>query len=102
MAFWQNGRMRLNTLLDHLKAIYGTPSEIERQDAYRWAVRQTRGAPIHICLTLEQSTRRAAIWVLNPDNPGESRTEFLDVHDEAGLNMAIEKIDRICPATTST
>ena len=93
--------MHLNTLLNHLKAKFGEPVRLAGQDAFRWDVRQSSGSSYHICLTLEQATRRASIWVFNPDRPAEAQTYYLGVESQSDLGAALQRIDELCPSATA-
>ena len=89
--------MHLVTLLDHLTAACGTPTRIDRQEAYRWDIPQNGSdSPIHICLTLESDSRRASIWVFNPDKPAEAQTEFFSVRNDDELDIAMSRLHMLC------
>src|SRR5687767_9027063 len=91
------GNMHLNRLLDHLKGVCGVPVQIDGQDAYRWEVPSMNGgSPTHLCLTLEQATKRASIWVFNIDRPQHAEVEFLRIETDQDLVMAIARINAIC------
>ena len=83
--------MHINALQRHLTSMYGEPIHLEGQTAYRWEITSIGPMPVYLCLTIEESTRRAAIWIFDP-NKQFDQTFFVKVHDENDLNEAIETI----------
>ena len=93
--------MHLRLLVDHIKSHLGEPIETDRQDdACHWIIERPLGrAPIHLCLTLEQSTRRASVWVFDSDQPTATQTIYLQVSDRFELDAAVRQIDALIPAS---
>jgi hypothetical protein len=94
--------MHLRQLIDHLRVRYGTPVETDRaDDAYHWMIERGMGRAVHLCLTVEQSTRRASIWIFDSERPSEAQTLYLQVEGQAHVDEALRVIDAVCGASVS-
>jgi hypothetical protein len=91
--------MYVKTLMDWLKTSYGEPTQLERQDAFRWQIRVPGDvsalAGIHLCVTLEQQTRKVAIWMFDPH--AEDSTRYFHIQTEREMNEAMAVLQRSLP-----
>lgn len=88
--------MHINHLMNHLKASFGEPAKLDRQNAFRWEILRGR-YPIHLCVTLDDRNARAVIWVFDPHNP-EGLAQSIYLNDQEKLDEVLKQIRALIPA----
>jgi hypothetical protein len=98
--------MLVRTLLHRLKSDFGEPTQFERQDAYRWEIHVpppgTQGTliDIHLCLTLEEQTQKATIWLFDPRAADHNRARYFHIDSERDMAEALEFLRQRVPVAS--
>ena len=98
------GPMHVVSFIERLKANFGEPTQLEGQDAFRWQIHvpgtAERLTDIHLCVTIEERTRRVAIWVFNPES--DDRGRYFHVHCEREMTEALQALEKSLAHVLST
>ena len=89
--------MPIQALKGHLIKLYGEPTVLEGQSAYRWQIDSLGPMPVYVCLTIEELTRRASVWVFDP-NRHVDHTYYFEVDDTVDLELAVSQMQQRLPA----
>jgi len=89
--------VHIHALKNHLTTLYGEPTVLERQNAYRWQIDSLGPMAVYICLTIEELTRRASVWIFDP-NRQVDHTYYFEVDDTVDLEAAMNQMRQRLPA----
>jgi hypothetical protein len=90
------GNARANTLKE-LTDLYGQPTHQQDQWTYRWEIKPLgKMNQIHLCLSADEASRRAVIWVFDPS----AQPLYLNLNGEADLATVLAKIKRYVPCVS--
>ena len=89
--------MHIQALKGHLIKLYGEPTVLEGQNACRWQIDSLGPMPVYVCLTIEELTRRASVWVFDP-NRHVDHTYCFEVDDTVDLELAVSQMQQRLPA----